>query len=61
VLDSDAFEAFKAKGLFDKETAMSFRKNILEKGGSADPMELYKRFRGAEPKIDPLLKKRGLN
>ncbi|MBK8625454.1 MAG: M3 family metallopeptidase [Saprospiraceae bacterium] len=61
VLDSDAFEAFKAKGLFDKETAMSFRKNILERGGTADPMDLYKRFRGAEPKIDPLLKKRGLN
>jgi peptidyl-dipeptidase Dcp len=61
VLDSDAFEAFKSKGLFDKETAMSFRKNILEKGGTADAMELYKRFRGAEPKIDPLLKKRGLN
>lgn len=61
VLDSDAFEAFKSKGLFDKETAMSFRKNILERGGTADPMELYKRFRGAEPKIDPLLKKRGLN
>ena len=61
VLDSDAFEAFKSKGLFDKETAMSFRENILEKGGTADAMELYKRFRGAEPKIDPLLKKRGLN
>lgn len=61
VLDSDAFEAFKSKGLFDKETAMSFRKNILEKGGTADAMELYKRFRGAEPKIEPLLKKRGLN
>jgi len=61
VLDSDAFEAFKSKGLFDKETAISFRKNILEKGGTADAMELYKRFRGSEPKIDPLLKKRGLN
>ncbi|MFZ1456865.1 MAG: M3 family metallopeptidase, partial [Saprospiraceae bacterium] len=61
VLDSDAFESFKSKGLFDKETAMSFRKNILEKGGTADAMELYKRFKGAEPKIDPLLKKRGLN
>lgn len=61
VLDSDAFEAFKSKGLFDKETAMAFRKNILERGGSADPMELYRRFRGAEPTIAPLLKKRGLN
>lgn len=61
VLDSDAFEAFKQKGLFDQATATAFRKNILEKGGTADPMELYKRFRGAEPTIDPLLKKRGLN
>ncbi|MBK9256375.1 MAG: M3 family metallopeptidase [Saprospiraceae bacterium] len=60
VLDSDAFEAFKSKGLFDKETAMSFRKNILERGGTADPMDLYKRFRGAEPQIKPLLVKRGL-
>jgi peptidyl-dipeptidase Dcp len=61
VLDSDAFEAFKQKGLFDQATALAFRKNILEKGGTADPMELYKRFRGADPTIDPLLKKRGLN
>ncbi|MFN8337940.1 MAG: M3 family metallopeptidase [Saprospiraceae bacterium] len=60
-MDSDAFEAFKQKGLFDQATALAFRKNILEKGGTADPMELYKRFRGAEPTIDPLLKKRGLN
>ena len=61
VLDSDAFDVFKSKGLFDQETAQSFRKNVLEKGGSADPMELYKRFKGSEPKIEPLLKKRGLN
>jgi len=60
VLDADAFEAFKEKGLFDKETAASFRKNILEKGGSEDPMELYKRFRGAEPSVEPLLKRKGL-
>ena len=61
VLDADAFEAFKAKGLFDPETALSFRKNILEKGGTADPMELYRRFRGSEPQIASLLKKRGLD
>ncbi len=61
VLDSDAFEAFKETGLFDPELALSFRKNILEKGGTEDPMILYKRFRGAEPKVDALLKKRGLN
>jgi peptidyl-dipeptidase Dcp len=61
VLDADAFEAFEEKGLFDPATALSFRKNILEKGGSEDPMELYKRFRGREPKVDALLKRRGLN
>ncbi|MDZ7347003.1 MAG: M3 family metallopeptidase, partial [candidate division KSB1 bacterium] len=60
VLDADAFEAFKEKGLFDPETAASFRKNILERGNSEDPMVLYKRFRGREPEITPLLKKRGL-
>ncbi len=60
VLDADAFEAFKEKGIFDSKTALSFRKNVLEKGGSEDPMVLYKRFRGREPKVEPLLKKRGL-
>lgn len=60
VLDADAFEAFKETSLFDQKTAQAFRKNILEKGGSADPMTLYKRFRGAEPKIEPLLKRSGL-
>lgn len=61
VLDADAFEAFKETSLFDEETAVSFRENILAKGGTEDPMVLYKRFRGAEPKVEPLLKKRGLN
>lgn len=60
VLDSDAFEAFKENGLFDKKTATSFRENILEKGNSDDPMVLYKNFRGAEPKMEPMLKDRGL-
>ncbi len=60
VLDADAFEAFKETSLFDQKMAEAFRKNILEKGGTVDPMVLYKRFRGAEPKIEPLLKKRGL-
>jgi peptidyl-dipeptidase Dcp len=59
-LDADAFEAFKDKGLFDRATAQSFRKNILEKYGALDLMTQYIRFRGAEPKIEPLLKKRGL-
>ena len=61
VLDADAFEAFKETSLFDKNTAQAFRKNILEPGGTEDPMTLYKRFRGAEPKVESLLKKRGLN
>jgi ADP-L-glycero-D-manno-heptose 6-epimerase len=60
VLDADAFEAFKEKGLFDKATADAFRTNILERGGTEDPMVLYKRFRGAEPDIVPLIKRRGL-
>jgi peptidyl-dipeptidase Dcp len=59
-LDSDAFEAFKETSLFDRKTAASFRKNILAKLGTEDAMVLYKRFRGREPKIEPLLKKRGL-
>ena len=60
VLDADAFEAFKETSLFDQKTAQSFRENILERGGTEDPMVLYKRFRGAEPKVEFLLKKRGL-
>ena len=60
VLDADAFESFKETSLFDQKTAQAFRKNILERGGTEDPMILYKRFRGAEPKVEPLLKKRGL-
>ena len=59
-LDTDAFEAFKEHGLFDQATDTSFRKNILEKGGSDDPMKLYVTFRGAEPSLDALLKTRGL-
>ena len=61
VLDADAFEAFKENGIFDQKTARSYRENILETGGSEDPMTLYVRFRGAEPKIEPILERRGLN
>jgi peptidyl-dipeptidase Dcp len=61
VLDTDAFEAFKENGLFDQKTASSFRKNLLERGNTDDPMNLYVKFRGKEPSIEPLLKKRGLN
>jgi peptidyl-dipeptidase Dcp len=60
VLDADAFEAFKETSLFNRKTATSFRKNILEKLGTEDAMALYKRFRGREPKEDALLKNRGL-
>ena len=60
VLDTDAFEAFKTTSLFDPATAKSFRTNILEKGGTGDPSVFYRTFRGAEPSIEPLLRKRGL-
>lgn len=60
VLDNDAFEAFKEKGIFDKHTADLFRHNILEKGDSDDPMTLYKNFRGAEPNMEAMLKNRGM-
>ena len=60
VLDKDAFELFKQEGLFDSETAMSFRRNVLEKGGSDEAMDLYRRFRGADPDSGALLRGRGL-
>lgn len=61
VLDSDAFAAFKETSLFDQNTAESFRKNILEKGGTGKPSVLYHQFRGAEPNPIHLMRKRGLN
>ena len=61
VLDNDAFEAFKEKGIFDQATATSFRKNILEKMGTMDAEQMYLNFRGREPEIEPLLKNKGLN
>ena len=60
VLDKDAFELFMQKGIFDKATATSFRENVLEKGGSDEPMDLYRRFRGADPDSGALLRGRGL-
>jgi peptidyl-dipeptidase Dcp len=61
VLDSDAFQAFKEKGnLFDPATAAKFRAEVLSRGGTEDPALLYRRFRGADPKVGPLLEKRGL-
>ena len=60
VLDKDAFELFMQKGIFDPETAASYRQNILEMGGSDEPMDLYRRFRGADPDPAALTRARGL-
>ncbi len=60
VLVADAFEAFKEKGIFDQTTAHAFRTEVLERAGTGDAMEAYKRFRGHEPSVEPLLVKRGL-
>ena len=60
VLDNDAFEAFKEKGIFNREVANSYRRNILEKNGTMDAMQMFINFRGRKPEIDPLLKNRGL-
>ncbi len=61
VLDADAFEAFRETNIFDTETAARYRRFVLARGGTEDPMSLYVQFRGREPKIDALLKVRGLN
>lgn len=60
VLDADAFSLFKEKGIFDKAVAASFRKNVLEKGNTDDPMTLYKNFRGREPQIEALMRRDGI-
>ena len=60
VLDADAFAYFKEKGIFNKEVATKFKDNVLSKGGTENPMVLYKRFRGAEPKVEALLERAGL-
>jgi len=60
VLDADAFEAFQENGIFNSETGRAFAEHILSKGGTEHPMTLYKRFRGAEPKPEALLKRAGL-
>lgn len=61
VLDADAFEFFQTSGIFNPEVARKFRENILEKGGTEHPMELYKRFRGQEPDVGALLRRAGLH
>ena len=60
VLDADAFSVFKKNGIFNKLVADSFRKNVLEKGGTDAPMVLYKKFRGQDPSIQGLLERSGL-
>ena len=60
VLDADAFEYFQEKGIFNTEVATKFKDNVLSKGGTELPMELYKKFRGQEPKVEALLKRAGL-
>ena len=60
VLDADAFAVFKKHGIFNQKTAQSFRENILSKGGTENPMTLYKRFKGGEPTIEALLKRNGI-
>ncbi|ELB2785711.1 oligopeptidase A [Vibrio alginolyticus] len=60
VLSSDAYSRFEEEGIFNKETGLSFLNNILEMGGSEEPMELFKRFRGREPQIDALLRHSGI-
>ena len=59
LLDADAFQAFKEHGIFDPETALAFRENVLSKGNTDDPMVLYEKFRGMKPQIDPLLRRKG--
>jgi peptidyl-dipeptidase Dcp len=60
VLDADAFAQFKKNGIFDAETAKSFRENVLTKGGTENPAVLYRRFRGGDPTIDALLERDGI-
>ena len=60
VLDTDGFELFKEKGIFDPATAKKFKETVLESGGSVDPMDLYVTFRGHRPSVDALLRNRGL-
>ena len=60
VLDADAFEYFKEQGIFNEDVATKFKDHVLSKGGTEDPMTLYKRFRGQEPKPEALLKRAGL-
>lgn len=61
VLDADAFSLFRERGIFDRETALSFRRTVLERGGSREPEELFRSFRGREPSITPLIERSGFS
>jgi len=61
VLDADAFSMFRERGIFDRDTALKFQRTILEKGGSREPDELFREFRGREPSVDPLIERSGFN
>jgi peptidyl-dipeptidase Dcp len=60
IYDADTWLAFKESGIFDEKTADLYRKHVLESGGSEDPAVMYRRFRGQDPKVQPLLDRRGL-
>jgi peptidyl-dipeptidase Dcp len=60
IYDADTWLAFKENGIFDQETADLYRKHVLESGGTDDPAVMYRRFRGQDPKVEPLLERRGL-
>jgi Zn-dependent oligopeptidase len=60
VLDADAFSLFLEKGVFDRETGLRFRRQILEKGNSEEPADLYRAFRGRDPELSALLARQGL-
>ncbi len=60
VLEADAFSLFKEKGIFDRGVATAFRKHVLSKGGTEDPMQLYVRFRGHKPETKALIEKMGI-
>ena len=59
-MSSDAFARFEEEGIFNADTGKSFLESILEKGGSQDPMQLFKMFRGREPSIEPFLRHMGI-
>jgi peptidyl-dipeptidase Dcp len=61
VIECDAFAKFKEEGIFNRETAQSWVKNVLSRGGTEAPMELYKRFRGCKPRIEAMMRRDGID